>query len=203
MVEKEGRVKDLVEKLKKGEITSEEVLKELKKRKLVESEKWEIIPWVIYFILWLPFNIIYADQLPSFRFPLFIIYISIVLSGLGMYIGIWAICMHFKIGGLKNEETVILIKDGPYSVMRHPGMGVMILFYLLPIILSEFVPFTLLSVAAIIVLIVYIYLGVRLEEKKLDIPKWGNEYYQYMKEVPRFNFIKGYINLKKRKKLVN
>jgi len=31
MVEKEGEVKDLVEKLKKGEITSEEVLKELKK----------------------------------------------------------------------------------------------------------------------------------------------------------------------------
>jgi len=203
MVEKEGRVKDLVEKLKKGEITSEEVLKELKKRKLVESEKWELIPWVIYFILWLPFNIIYADQLLKIRFPLFIIYFSIVLSGLGMYIGIWAIRMHYKIGGLKDEETVILIRDGPYSVVRHPGMGVMILFFLLPIILSEFIPFTLLSVVAIIIMIVYPYWGTLLEERKLDIPKWGNEYYQYMKEVPRFNFIKGYVRLKKRKKLVN
>ena len=197
---KEGRVKDLVEKLNKDEISSKEVLQELKKRKLVEDEKWECIPWAIYCILWLPFNIIYADQLLKIRFPLFIIYISIVLSGLGMYIGIWAIRMHYKTGGLKNEETVILIKDGPYSVMRHPGMGVMILFFLLPIILSEFIPFTLLSVVAIIVLIVYIWGGVYLEEKKLDIPKWGKEYYQYMEEVPRFNFIKGYIRLKKRKK---
>jgi len=145
----------------------------------------------------------FSDQLLSFRFPLFIIYISIILSGFGMYIGIWAIRMHYKIGGLKDEETVILIRDGPYSVMRHPGMGVMILFFLLPIILSEFVPFTLLSVVAIIVMVVYPYWGTLLEERKLDIPKWGNEYYQYMKEVPRFNFIKGYINLKKRKKLVN
>ena len=31
--------------------------------------------------------------------------------------------------------------------------------------------------------------------------KWGNEYRQCMKEVPRWNFIKGYWNLKKRGKL--
>ena len=109
--------------------------------------------------------------------------------------------MHYKKGGLKDEETVMLIKDGPYSVIRHPGMAVMILFFLLPIILSEFIPFTLLSVVAIIVMVVYPYWGTLLEEKKLDIPKWGKEYYQYMEEVPRFNFIKGYIRMKKRKKL--
>jgi len=103
MVEKEGRVKDLVEKLKKGEITSEEVLQELKKRKLVEKQRWEIIPWVIWFILILPFNIMFPDQLPAIRFPLFIICISIVLSGVGMYIGICSIRIHYKIGGLKDE----------------------------------------------------------------------------------------------------
>lgn len=75
----------------------------------------------------------------------------------------------------------------------------MILPILLPIILSEYVPFTHLSIAAIIVIFVYTYYGVRIEEKKLDIPKWGDEYLQYMKEVPRFNFIKGLWNLRKRK----
>jgi len=37
-----------------------------------------------------------------------------------------------------------------------------------------------------------------MEEEKLDIPKWGDEYRQYMKEVPRFNFIKGVWNMRKR-----
>lgn len=28
-------------------------------------------------------------------------------------------------------------------------------------------------------------------EEKLDIPRWGDEYRRYMKEVPRFNFVLG------------
>ena len=38
MAHDEGRVKDLVEKLKKGEITPKEALKELQKRGLLEKE---------------------------------------------------------------------------------------------------------------------------------------------------------------------
>ena len=56
MEKREGKVKDLAKKLERGEITSKEALKELQKRRLVEKEAWEIIPWVIYFILWLPLN---------------------------------------------------------------------------------------------------------------------------------------------------
>lgn len=41
---KEGQVKDLVKKLGRGEITPKEVLKELRKRGLLESERWEFIP---------------------------------------------------------------------------------------------------------------------------------------------------------------
>ena len=55
------------------------------------------------------------------------------------------------------------------------------------------------SIAAIIVIIVYTYYGVRMGEKKLDISKWGDEYLQYMKEVSRFNFMKGLRDLRKRK----
>ena len=72
------------------------------------------------------------------------------------------------------------------------------LFYLLPIILSKYVPFTPLSVAAIVTMIVYVHYSILLEEKVNDIPEWGDEYLQYMKEVPRYNFIKGLWNLKKR-----
>jgi len=199
MEKREGKVKDLVMRLERGEITPKDGLKELEKRGLLEPERWEIIPWAIYFILWLPLNFMFSDQLPAIRFPLAIICISIVLSAIGMYIGIWATRMHYKRGGLNHDETVILIRDGPYRVMRHPAGLAMMLFFLLPIILSAYIPFSPLSVAAIITMIAYVYYSCLLEERKLDIPKWGDEYLQYMKEVPRFNFIKGLWNLRKKK----
>jgi len=198
--EKEGKVNDLVEKLKKGEINSKDALKELGKRGLLEPETWEIIPWMAYIVLWLlpivsrhlKFDFLaFFAQLPSFIFPAIVIYISVAIGVLGILIGIWVSRMHSKMGGLNHDETVILLKEGPYGVMRHPATLYMILPILLPIILSTYIPFTPLAVAAIITMIVYVYYSCLLEEKKLDIPKWGNEYLQYMKEVPRFNFILG------------
>jgi len=83
--------------------------------------------------------------------------------------------------------------------MRHPGVfGYMMWFVLLPIILSLGVPFTFLSVATIVIAIVYHYYMIYIEEK-INIMKWGEEYIQYMKEIPRFNFIKGLWNLRKRR----
>jgi protein-S-isoprenylcysteine O-methyltransferase Ste14 len=76
----------------------------------------------------------------------------------------------------------------------------MMLPILLPIILSPIIPFIILSVAAIIMMIVYVYYGCYLEEKKLDIPKWGDEYRQYMKEVPRCTFVLGIWRLRLKKK---
>lgn len=207
--EKEGKVNDLVEKLERGEITSKDALKELKKRGLLEPETWEIIPWAAYFVLWLlPFVssqskldfLAFFAQLPSISFPEIVIYISVAIGILGILIGIWVSRMHSKMGGLNHDETVILLKEGPYGVMRHPATLYMILPSLLPIILSTYIPFTPLAVAAIITMIVYVYYSCLLEEKKLDIPKWGDEYLQYMKEVPRFNFILGLWRLKRRKK---
>ena len=200
MREDEGQVKDLVEKLQVGELTPKEAKKRLKERGLLEPERWEIIPLAIYFILWIPLNFMFSDQLPAVQFPAIVIYISIVIVVLGICLAVWVTRMHYKRGGLNHDETVILLKEGPYRVMRHPAGVGMMLPILLPIILSAYVPFSPLSVAAIIVMIVYIYYGVRMEEEKLDIPKWGDEYLQYMKEVPRFNFIVGLWRLRKRRK---
>ena len=199
MEKRESKVKDLVEKLQIGEITSKDGLKELKKRGLLESERWEIIPWAIYLILWLPLNYMFTDRLTRIHFPPIVIYISLAIGLLGILLCIGVTRMHYKRGGLNHDETVILLKEGPYRIMRHPAGVGMMLPILLPIILSEYIPFSLLSVAAIITMIVYSYCACLLEEKKLDIPKWGDEYLQYMKEVPRFNFIKGLWNLRKRK----
>ena len=199
MEKREGKVKDLVMRLERGEITPKDGLKELGERGLLEPERWEIIPWAIYFVLWLPLNFMFSDQLPTTHFPPIVIYISLAIGLLGILVGIWATRMHYKRGGLNHDETVILIKDGPYRVMRHPAGLAMMLPILLPIIFSAYIPFSPLSVAAIITMSIYVYYSCLLEEKKLDIPKWGDEYLQYMKEVPRFNFIKGLWNLRKKK----
>lgn len=199
----------MVEKLKRGEITSKDALKELGKRGLLESERWEIIPWVVYFVfLLLPavsrqfkldFLAFFA-QPPSISFSAIVIYVLLAIAFLGILVGIWATRIQYKKGGLNHDETVILFKEGPYRVMRPPAVLCMMLPILLSIILSPIIPFITLSVATIIMMIVYVYYGCYLEEKKLDIPKWDDEYRQYMKEVPRCNFVLGIWRLRLKKK---
>ena len=76
--------------------------------------------------------------------------------------------------------------------MRHPGgVSWTVFFATAPIILSGHVPFTILSVIGIVEIIAFHYYGSVVEERTLNIPKWGDEYRQYMEEVPRFNFILG------------
>lgn len=198
MEERESKVKELEEKLHRGELTPKEGLKELREIGLVEHEKWEIIPWAIYFILWLLLNFLFSDKLPTVHFPLVVICILSGLIASGIYLAVWATRLHYKKGGIKDDQTVTLIKDGPYRVMRHPALGFMLLPILLPIVLSSVIPFTPLSAAAMTVMIVFTHYGCWKEERELNIPKWGDEYLRYMKEVPRYNLILGLWRLRKR-----
>ncbi len=217
MEEKEGRVGDLVEELQRGEITPKEAFKKLEERKLTEGTlggSWELIlgliPWVIYFALcllptWathpkLGFLEWFAE-LRAITFPSVAIYVSIALVVAGTLLLAWGVHSHRKRGGLKQTgEAIILYGEGPYSIMRHPQVaGGMMWPFLLPIIFSGYVSFTVLSIAAIVVMIIYFYYGIHTEEKKLDIEKWGDEYRRYMKVVPGFNFILGLWRLRKRR----
>jgi len=204
----EGKIKDLIEKLQRGELTPKEALKKLEERRLTEgtwgkkgSWVFDVVLWIAYFVLWLPLNFKFSAQLPAINFPAIVIYISLALVVIGTFFLVWAMRSHRKRGGLKKaDETIIFYREGPFQIMRHPEVfGSMMWMYLLPIILSSKVPFTPLSVVAIIVMIIYSYYGTCAEEK-LDIEKWGDEYRQYMKEVPRFNFLKGLWNLRKKRK---
>ena len=204
MEKRESKVNDLVEKLHAGELTPKEVKREMKKRGFREQESWKwrisiFGSWMTYFILWLPLNFKFAAQLPVIRFPASVIYVSVVFIVIGTFFAIWMHYSHCKRGGLKgSDETIIFYKEGPYSIMRHPGgFGFIMWFIFLPIILSAHVPFTPLPIAAIIIAVVVYYSAILVEER-INIKKWGDIYIQYMKEVPRFNFIKGLWNLRKR-----
>ena len=62
--------------------------------------------------------------------------------------------------------------------------------HIFPVILSQYIHFTILTVFAIALMIVYLNIGSHLEEK-YNIEKWGDEYRQYLREVPRFNILLG------------
>jgi len=207
-----GRVKDLVEKLRKEEITAAEAQRELLKRGLEHKETWkDFIGYVVWGILcFLPavaeFSglgiLSFFAQLPAIRFPSIVIYLSIA-SFIGV-IPLTAFGMYFnsKKGGCCSEDhTVMFLKSGPYGIVRHPsGAAWSVFFATAPIILSGVIPFTILSVVGIVEIIAYNYYECVVEERTLNIPKWGDEYRQYMKEVPRFNFVLGIWRRTKRRK---
>jgi protein-S-isoprenylcysteine O-methyltransferase Ste14 len=204
----EGEVKDLREKLEKGEMTREEVLAEMKKRGLYHHTG-EPIPGIFAYIgmlLWallcfLPLicRLLNIDlsNIPSIDIPIKISYLAIffviILSPPLFYSAILR-----ERTSETGDENIILVRVAGYKIVRHPAtLGGVILIIGLPIIFSFILPFTILSIVGEIAVIIGAYLQAGHEEK-INIRKWGNEYRQYMKEVPRFNFIKGLWNLRKR-----
>ncbi len=207
-----GQVDDLVEKLKKEEITAAEAQRELRKRGLGHEETWkDFIGYVVWGILcFLPavakssgLNILsFFAQLPAMKVPPTVIYLSIALFIAMIPLAVLQYYFNSRKGGCDNEDhTVMLLKNGPYGIVRHPGVFSWTVFFATaPIILSGVVPFTILSVAGIVEIIAYNYYECVVEERTLNVLKWGDEYRQYMKEVPRFNIILGIWRWSKRKK---
>lgn len=203
MEKREGEVKDLAEKVRKGDITPKEAQRELRKRGLGHEETWkDFAPFVVWGILcFLPAAakgtgigiLSFFAQLPTIEFPAIVIYLSIILFIAAIPLGAWFTYDQNKKGGCGSEDhTVILLKNGPHAIVRHPlAVPWTMPFVTIPVILSGAAPFTILSMIAIVELIVVSYYGCVVEERTLNIPKWGDEYREYMKEVPRLNFILG------------
>ena len=202
----------MVDKLRKEEITATEAQRELRKRGLRHEETLkDFIGYVVWGVLcFLPgfakmtgLGILsFFAQLPPMEFPPVVIYLSIALFIAMIPLAVLQAYFNSKKGGCGSEDdTVIFLKNGPYGIVRHPGVVSWTVFFsTAPIILSGVVPFTILSVIAIVEIIATNYYLCVVEEKTLNIPKWGDEYRQYMKEVPRFNFILGIWRRIKRRK---
>jgi protein-S-isoprenylcysteine O-methyltransferase Ste14 len=208
-----SKVEDLKEKLLRGELTPKQAKEILHERGFGEQESWKwwgsfIIVWAVYFILLLLPSLAKSSglefleffaQLPAFRFPVIVIYISVAILAIDIFFAVWMHLSHVKWGGLRESgETIIFYRKGPFIFMRHPGVfSFMVGGIFLPIALSVGPTFTLLSVAAIIIWLAYYYYTILVEEK-INLEKWGDEYQRYMKEVPRFNFILGLWRLRKK-----
>jgi protein-S-isoprenylcysteine O-methyltransferase Ste14 len=95
-------------------------------------------------------------------------------------------------GGCKDEHhTVTLIREGIFKVVRHPEYTYHIcLIILVPIAASPALGCTILSIIGII-LALGSYMLLASREEAFNTSKWGDEYRQYMKEVPMFNILLG------------
>lgn len=213
----DGVVKNLAERVKKGEISPKEAKEELNKMGL-QHEDYEgkykkiTLPSVILGLLFIliPFLVKFTG-LPNinsfvdlsfiFFHPIFFLTILIILIFL-IVMGTYAGYQRHTKGGTKDgDEPIILIKGGPYAVMRHPTvamLAIMPLWFSMIFSFAMIVPFTIISVTGNILLFVAMYFLTKGEEE-FSIKKWGEEYRKYQKDVPGFNFLVGFIKWAKRK----
>lgn len=90
-----------------------------------------------------------------------------------------------KKGDIPRGETNVLVKQGVYACMRHPMHLGLFLFPLAFAFLSGSLSFILfIAPSEILLMIIMIFL---LEEPEA-VKKFGEEYLNYKKQVPAFNF---------------
>ena len=198
---KEGQVKEI---LGQGDLAAKEIKEELWKKNISFVRSYDrrctrlFCPLVVLWLLpaiakysgWGLLN--FFAQLPRVGFPTVVIVIGAIFFIAAISLEAKVASMRQKRGGCHDvHETVVVIREGPYRVIRHPGyLAELIYFPLLPIVLSRWVPFTILAIVYIIVwtgAIVYLLKA----EDNFNLRKWGEEYRQYMEEVPAINFVKG------------
>ncbi len=199
-----GQVEDLVKKYHQQSITREEIIETLKSRKLTEHDimkggglgyiLWSFLsflPGIAIAIKWRGLN--WFAQLHRFIFPNWAIYLTVALFVLAIPIMVVFTNQNIKHGGVHSEnETILLMQEGLYGIIRHPGtLAWTVFFATIPIILSPWIPFTILSAIGFIFITAFSYYTCCREESTLDKKKWGDQYREYMQRVPRWNFILG------------
>ena len=205
--EKEGLVKEILEK---GGLTAKEVKEELWRRDVSFVRSYDRTIRVLFtapIVLWLlPAIATYSGwrflnffaQLPRVSFPISAMVIGAIFLVATISLEAKVTLTRQRLGGCHDtHESVVIVREGPYKVVRHPGyLAQLIYFPLIPIILSKWVPFTIFAIAFIITWIgVTVYL-IKVEDN-FNVKKWGEEYRQYMRDVPALNFLRGVKNLKK------
>lgn len=106
---------------------------------------------------------------------------------IGAIVGVLPIWFLKKYGkAQKGLETKNLVKEGIYSIVRHPQHLSAIILHLTLVLVSQRLELIILASFAIFL----IYLDT-LKEDKYCKEKFGRRYKKYMKEVPRLNIVEG------------
>ena len=92
--------------------------------------------------------------------------------------------------GKSYVHTTGLVDKGIYRIIRHPQYFAGILIGLALLLIAQHWLVGLLGIICII-----IYYCSSFDEEKTALKKFGEQYQEYMKRVPRFNFIVGLVRL--------
>ena len=199
--QKEGLVKEI---LSKGNLTAKEVKEELWKKNVSFVRSYDRPVCMLFYplvALWLlPAIAKYSGwgflnffaRLTKVDFPIVVIVIGAIFFIAAVALEAKVTSARQRRGGCHDtHETVVIVREGPYRVIRHPGyLAELVYFALLPIVLSKWIPFTILAAVYIVVwdgVLVYLIKA----EDDFNLRKWGEEYRQYMKEAPAINFVRG------------
>ncbi|MBL7184010.1 MAG: isoprenylcysteine carboxylmethyltransferase family protein [Anaerolineae bacterium] len=202
----EGLVEEI---LSRGDLSAEEIKEKLWKKNVSFVRSYDrhctrlFCPLVVLWFLpaiakWSGWGFLsFFARLPRVSFPMVVILTGAIFVIVAIALEAKAGSMRQKRGGCHDlHESIVIVREGPYKVIRHPGyLAELIYFPLLPIVLSRWVPFTILAVVYIVVwtgAIVYLLKA----EDNFNLRKWGEEYRRYVKQVPAINFVKGLKKLK-------
>ena len=104
-----------------------------------------------------------------------------------------------KKGGVPKGKSYVyttkLITSGAYKIVRHPQFLAGILLSLAFILISQHWLMLILGIPVIIILYKDMF-----RADKSNVKKFGRSYREYMKKVPRMNFVLGIIKILKNKK---
>ncbi len=145
----------------------------------------------LIFLMWYQFSVVSSH---IFLNTFIQLGVSLFLIFPGLIVMIICIKKYFyELSGIqvlkKEEQQITLQKQGLHKYVRHPLYAGTLLF-----VWGLFLMFPLLSnLLACLIIMVYILIGIKLEEKKLVI-EFGDEYNLYAKTVPMLipNFRSGY-----------
>lgn len=180
---------DIIKELKKGDVSF--VTKY--DRKMVLLMSLGVFTWLLPFLAictgWPSLSPL--ANMPRITFPPTANTFAAILFVASLILEAKVTSLRSRLGGVDAHESLIVVREGPYTVMRHPGyFSEIIYFSVLPVVLSSWIPFT--AMAFIYILVVTsipVYL-IRVEDS-FNVRKWGDEYREYMDEVPAINFFKG------------
>ncbi len=195
---KEGLVREILEK---GDLTEAEIKEQLKRREISFVNRYDrkySALLVVSVAVWLlptlaEFSNLSVleglDQIIRIRFPLPLLAVAAALFVAALVLEVSVVSTRRRLGGLDAHESLAIVREGPYAVIRHPGyLAEVVYFGLLPVVMSEWIGFTILAIVHIAVIVVSFSYLIRVEDD-FNVAKWGDEYRRYKNELPAINFL--------------
>lgn len=128
-------------------------------------------------------------QMTRIRFPMPVLAVAAALFVMALVLEVKVVSTRQRLGGLDAHESLVIVREGPYAVIRHPGyLAEVVYLALLPVVLSEWIGFTMLAIVHIAVIAVSFSYLIRVEDD-FNVAKWGDEYRRYKDELPAINFL--------------